>query len=555
MPERWQRELRRLREVNVAPSVLERARTGPRRELPPPRRQRAIAVIVAFAVFIAGGAFAWHALRPRPSAQPISSPTPPPPEAVVTVVLPEGERSPIDATLAYAGLQEEAVSGGYSVEEIRADGSGSSGHADAVAPTIERFLTVPPGTTVRVEGAAVTGASLLEPTTLNPVKRLSGFQDGTAVLSFEGGTGVFPTEAGRYALDLEVEQRLEGDGWTRTYTATFYFGIEITARTEASPTAEEIPDVAQVVCAADGTTEVLTPIVRPQSDGVHFQIQNDAGVGALAGHVPERSESNWAFEFERRASVASSLWPMDLEPDRYLVQCLTSVDSDVVAAGSDPGLEAPIEIRDVDGVWYPDSLSCDEAREDGGFPGGDVAVNPASLIEEVLRWGIPGILPSDAVTPAGYQEAERKEWDWRVVRGGEVVALIRIIGEASRPSRYLMMDACRNSGVGDKDLPTAGALATPYEMPDITRCDPYAEDCVPVYVSVARYAEARGEQPRDYGYDYRSENDPPYCPEMGPDGCVADPRAVPFTLLMTPSDVQAFIQANGCGATLHGLCR
>ena len=71
MPERWQRELKRMREVGPTPGLWQRVNDGPSGQEEeaslPRRRQRVVAGVVAFAVFIAAGAFAWNALGPTRS--------------------------------------------------------------------------------------------------------------------------------------------------------------------------------------------------------------------------------------------------------------------------------------------------------------------------------------------------------------------------------------------------------------------------------------------------------------------------------------------------------
>lgn len=65
MPERWERELRKLRDVHVPePSVRERVERGPSSDHVPGRGERLTAGIVAVVVFLAAGAFAWQALAP-----------------------------------------------------------------------------------------------------------------------------------------------------------------------------------------------------------------------------------------------------------------------------------------------------------------------------------------------------------------------------------------------------------------------------------------------------------------------------------------------------------
>ena len=70
MTKRWERELRRLDDVD-APTERIRAHAADRPTDPshgdglPPRRQRITAGVVAVVVFVAAGTFAWQAFRPR----------------------------------------------------------------------------------------------------------------------------------------------------------------------------------------------------------------------------------------------------------------------------------------------------------------------------------------------------------------------------------------------------------------------------------------------------------------------------------------------------------
>jgi hypothetical protein len=67
MTERWQRELEKLKPLHfleMPSSVLERVSAGPTRDVGPSRRQRVVAIAVAFSVFAIAGVFAWSVLRP-----------------------------------------------------------------------------------------------------------------------------------------------------------------------------------------------------------------------------------------------------------------------------------------------------------------------------------------------------------------------------------------------------------------------------------------------------------------------------------------------------------
>jgi len=83
MTERWRRELSRLTGLRPADELLDRARLGPTRALPESRgASPVLAIVVAFAVFAAGGVLAWSAFLPG-STDPArvwrpGYPTPPP---------------------------------------------------------------------------------------------------------------------------------------------------------------------------------------------------------------------------------------------------------------------------------------------------------------------------------------------------------------------------------------------------------------------------------------------------------------------------------------------
>ena len=64
MPERWERQLQSLHEARAPESIDARVKAGPRGtgDGMPPARQRVAAGVVAIAVFVAAGAFAWRAL-------------------------------------------------------------------------------------------------------------------------------------------------------------------------------------------------------------------------------------------------------------------------------------------------------------------------------------------------------------------------------------------------------------------------------------------------------------------------------------------------------------
>jgi hypothetical protein len=115
-----------------------------------------------------------------------------------------------------------------------------------------------------------------------------------------------------------------------------------------------LPDVAQIVCDSTGT-QVLTPEIQPQSDGVHFQVDNrtsgqlefevqGVGGGGGIGMAPGVSEPDLGF-----VGGAAQLAPGTIE-----VKCY---DANAPDGGSQVP-SVPVQVVDQDGVWVRDTLDC-----------------------------------------------------------------------------------------------------------------------------------------------------------------------------------------------------
>jgi len=182
---------------------------------------------------------------------------------------------------------------------------------------------------------------------------------------------------------------------------------------------EGLPQVARIVC--DGiTTTVLTPEIRPQPDGVGFEVDNrsnavlsfeienfgggNAPVGVRTINPPDTEGADWA-----------------VPPGAVHVRCLAS-SQDV---GSDQGWQA-LTISDPQKIYLPASVEC--APGDGATIGimdhvsdatgqqGDPVDLTRTLLAAQLRSG-------DNVEHAGYPDTVNAKV--RVVRDGKVIAVVR----------------------------------------------------------------------------------------------------------------------------------
>jgi hypothetical protein len=174
MPERWERELRKLRGVEVdEPTVRERVERGPSADRPPPRRNALIAGIVAGAVAISGVAFLGQTSDPQEdvgadaSRTPSPAPSPSPSERVdgdpgiVVSVFGVGERSDEmpTATFSFEGETKTACTQDFrwTLEDgTKMNGIADAGRPDSIPECAGSAIPVPPGTPIALETRSTT---------------------------------------------------------------------------------------------------------------------------------------------------------------------------------------------------------------------------------------------------------------------------------------------------------------------------------------------------------------------------------------------------------------
>jgi hypothetical protein len=185
-----------------------------------------------------------------------------------------------------------------------------------------------------------------------------------------------------------------------------------------APAAERnvLPDVAQIVCDANGTS-VLTPVVRPQRDGVHLEIRNSTGedlsfiVGADGDGVPSGS--------------SELIWP--LPPGTAKVGCVA------LSAPGDTPADGEVTVRDPDGIWIDPGVggrtegneacpsavigSFDYVAGAAGEQGDPVEIARARLRDRLKE--------GDLVHAAGYPEEPNRHVI--VVRDGSTVADLKYV--------------------------------------------------------------------------------------------------------------------------------
>ncbi len=204
MPERWERELGKLGREEMPAGVRVRAEEGPRAESMPPPRQRAVAAGVAFAVFLAAGAFAFQALRPIGGGRLAGDPSEPMlTDATVTFHESDLEYNP---DLPYAELMVNGMTVRGQFDSL----SWRNADIDTDRPTYVDPLSFPLGSRVVIAGDAdAVAGTFADPSTRDPI------QD----LPLTDLDGYVMAEPGEYFLVFEAK-------WAPD-VVPFYFPIKV----------------------------------------------------------------------------------------------------------------------------------------------------------------------------------------------------------------------------------------------------------------------------------------------------------------------------------------
>jgi hypothetical protein len=225
MPEPWERQVRRLREMKAPTErIWTRVEEGPRPDRPPSASQRVVAVVVALAVFAVGALIAWTALRPSSGTIGAAAGGT---KAIVTVKAPSQSGGDPKAILDNGFSQTDAALDEYTWE--------GESHAKPFPPDISSYLSIVQGTPLDVRGQETpdrTWVFLANSRTFNAI-------DGTAGVLSEVADSLFVVEPGKYILVIQQSWGcrfaspsatscfVSGEQSSRQSLLTFYFGVTV----------------------------------------------------------------------------------------------------------------------------------------------------------------------------------------------------------------------------------------------------------------------------------------------------------------------------------------
>jgi len=215
-----------------------------------------------------------------------------------------------------------------------------------------------------------------------------------------------------------------------------------TDRTDGAGSSWALTDVARLVCDGSGT-RVLTPEVRPQSDGVHFEVDNQLGepvtflVRSELGDASGLGADPGVAEI--RGSGSEGGW--QVPPGVASVRCLRQGED----AGGDDRWVA-LRVIDRDGVYVSAALRCTDTVV-GYLDHAASAEGEAGDPAEVAQGTLSGLREGDVVELGGYP-AYGTEALVRVVRDGRTVATLHLMRTTAGGWLADRLVSCPDAGVG-----------------------------------------------------------------------------------------------------------
>jgi hypothetical protein len=190
----------------------------------------------------------------------------------------------------------------------------------------------------------------------------------------------------------------------------------------APPASPLAPDTALVACTDQGT-EVLTPVVRPQPDGVHFRTDNRTNLSLLFDF--EASEGG---VFGTNAPPGDHAVDADtgfaLAPGEIKVRCADTEDPDWPDTPW-----STLTVEDPEGLWAPASVEGCDLVSNGIVDYAQDAVGEQGDPVDIARRELGGSLePGDEVRAAGYPESAQPTV--AVVRDERVVMVVQYVPDS-----------------------------------------------------------------------------------------------------------------------------
>lgn len=297
------------------------------------------------------------------------------------------------------------------------------------------------------------------------------------------------------------------------------------------------PSLVRVSCIGDAT-KVSTSEVMVQADGLHVDMEANfdqpvlmfffAGGQVTVGLGPD---------FEGR----SDKFVIPVPPGDLTLECGRSEQEE-------PSHNAVgLQLSDPKGLWHDTQLVC----------GGDIIEwNPSeptfyythgNPFPDAVYHTLPGLHPDDQVVYAGYPEDQSGDQPL-VMRDGEAIGIFDLSTYDKRTFVHHGI-FCASSGIGQPEATTMGITSTPYQLPSLSACDPYHDECASVFMTAARYVELGGDSP-----DLLPLWPMAVCDKDTSAGCIPEPKDMVVRVVTAPDVAASFVDKNQCGSNEDTVC-
>jgi hypothetical protein len=192
------------------------------------------------------------------------------------------------------------------------------------------------------------------------------------------------------------------------------------------PRSSDHPDVAEVRCGRDGSTEIRTPIVQAQADGVHINVL-----------VPPHANLAFIVKESGGRNAEDGPFVFAVPPGEMNVACLEAYQQDP----GDDSLYRIIEIVDEEGVYVDATMTCEGRGVAGSEPSVSLGTGPV----EAARSFLTGLEPDDELARVGY--VERSSEAWVAVRRDDEVVAVLILEPVKGGWGWGAFESCPEAGV------------------------------------------------------------------------------------------------------------
>lgn len=191
-----------------------------------------------------------------------------------------------------------------------------------------------------------------------------------------------------------------------------------------------VPDVAEIVCEADGSTTVQTPQVAVQPDGIHVHVVSD---------LEEPAE---LIGLRRDVDAGRTIFVSTSAPGSLEIGC--NPFSQHGPGGDEPTL-VPMEVFDPEGLFVGGEVACSGTASSMIADFFEQPLDAGSVPLGVARESIRGLRPSDDVLHLGYPDQDGRQVAVR--REGEIVATFDFVTFDGDEWQIASNHICSSSGL------------------------------------------------------------------------------------------------------------